>query len=520
MAFVEMFFMLTFVGVLLYRWSMGCYSYFGKRNVAFVKAKPLLGNVPLSVMMGSASYLRHSIELHQQLKQHKLYGIYNMREPQYQLADAELIRQVCVQHAEKFCNHRAGIHADEESESESEGTMLSKMLLSLRNERWQRLRKALTPSFAGASISKQCELLNICSLQAAQHLERQLRSSELENVVELELSEFFTRYVNDVIASAAFGLQVDSYLKPTNEFLTQAQQLSQLSLWGGIKVLLQMMMPKVTRLLKLRPMDFNNVDYFRNLLHKRQSGKQKIMRADMLQQLLQQQSQIAKQCNFSNEDLLAQCLLFITAGWETVASCLSFTCYELLMQPELQQKLYEELHAMEQQLAGKPLDYEALVSLKYLDCVVAEALRKWPPTNTTDRECVEPFELRTAEGETLVQLQKGDLLHIPIAALHHDPDNFEQPMEFIPERFSDEHKAQIKPFSYLPFGLGARSCLGQEFALLQVKSLLYQLLLKFQLLPCERTTQDMLNSLAGFSMQPRELFWCKIAARGFETEAQ
>lgn len=166
---------------------------------------------------------------------------------------------------------------------------------------------------------------------------------------------------------------------------------------------------------------------------------------------------------FSDEDLLAQCLLFFFAGFETVSTCLCFLTYELCMNPEVQSRLYDEVRAVELQLQGKPLDYDTLMHMKYLDMVVSEALRKWPPAPRTDRMCNADIDLRDDNNTVVVSLKKGDVLFIPIFGLQHDPANFEDPEEFRPERFSEDNKKEIKLFTYMPFGVGPRSCIGWKY---------------------------------------------------------
>jgi len=276
-------------------------------------------------------------------------------------------------------------------------------------------------------------------------------------------------------------------------------------------------------------MDMNNVDFFKKLVFDamKYRKEQSIVRPDMIHLLMEAQRQFksdqegSKECEvqeeraeFNDEDLLAQCLLFFSAGFETVSTCLSFTSYELLMNPEVQDKLYAEIMAVKEELGDKPLDYDTLMGMKYLDCVVSESLRKWPPAFVLDRMCAADYQLKDEEGQVVIQLRKDDLVHIPIMALHHDPDNFPQPGEFRPERFDEEHKHEIRQFTYLPFGVGQRSCIGNRMALMEVKSLIFQLLLRYRLKPTVRTSPDMMASIAGFRLMPRELFWCKLESRG------
>ncbi|KAH8346412.1 hypothetical protein KR084_012203 [Drosophila pseudotakahashii] len=518
MVFVEFLIFVALIGLLLYKWSVHSFGYFLKRGVAHEKPIPLFGNIPWSVLMGNDSYIKHSVEMHSRLKQHKVYGVYNLRDPLYYLADPELIRQVGIKSFDTFANHRKGI-----SDGPNDTSVMSKSLLSLRDRRWKQMRSTLTPTFTSLKIRQMFELIHYCNVEAVDFLQRQLD----EGSSELELKDFFTRYTNDVIATAAFGIQVNSFKDPSNEFFSIGQRISEFSFWGSLKVMFYILMPKLMKALRVPVMDINNVDYFKKLVFDamKYRKEESIVRPDMIHLLMEAQRQFRKdqeeakesqeeRAEFNDEDLLAQCLLFFSAGFETVSTCLSFTSYELLMNPEVQDKLYEEILAVKEELGDRPLDYDTLMGMKYLDCVVSESLRKWPPAWVLDRMCAADYELKDEEGQLVLQLRKDDLVHIPVVALHHDPDNFPQPEEFRPERFDEEHKHEIRQFTYLPFGVGQRSCIGTRMALMEVKSLIFQLLLRYRLKPTDRTSKDMMGSIAGFRMMPRELFWCKLESRG------
>ncbi|EDW32912.1 GL10233 [Drosophila persimilis] len=522
MAFEVLLALGALIGFLLYKWAEPPVRFFLKRGVVHEAPVPLLGNIPLAVLMGKASYLKHSIAVHMRLKQHKVYGVFNLRDPLFFLSDPELIRQVGIKSFDNFANHRKGLG---DAGGGANDSVLSKSLLSLRDRRWKQMRSTLTPTFTSLKIRLMFELIQVCNVEAVAYIERKLAE---DGATELELKDFFTRYTNDVIATAAFGIQVNSFKDPNNEFFSIGQRIADFSLWAVLKVMLFILLPKLMKALRVSVMDMNNVDYFKKLVFGaiQYRKEHNIIRPDMIQQLMEAQrlfraEQEASQetttqedrAEFNDEDLLAQCLLFFSAGFDTVATCLSFTSHELLMNPEAQDKLYEEIMATEEQLGGKPLDYDTLMGMKYMDCVVSESLRMWPPAFVLDRMCGSDFELRDEEGKVVLTLKKDELINIPVIALHHDPDNFPQPDEFRPERFDDDHKHEIKPFTYLPFGIGQRSCIGNRMALMEVKALLYGLVRRFRLEPAERTTTDMMGNIAGFRMMPRELFWCKFVAR-------
>lgn len=93
--------------------------------------------------------------------------------------------------------------------------------------------------------------------------------------------------------------------------------------------------------------------------------------------------------------------------------------------------------------------------------VFIESLRKWPPAMSIDRKCVKPYKYVNNDG-TKLTLNVGDTIWIPVLGIHRDSEYYPNPDKFDPERFSDENKHKILPFTYLPFGSGPRNCIGNN----------------------------------------------------------
>lgn len=149
-------------------------------------------------------------------------------------------------------------------------------------------------------------------------------------------------------------------------------------------------------------------------------------------------------------------MIFIFGGFNSVPASQGFISYALAVYPEIQEKLYREVNAVNAQLSGKPLTYEILQSMKYMDMVVSETLRKWP-LPAMDRVVSKPYILEDSNGKK-IQLNEGDGIWLPLIGIHMDPKHFENPDKFDPERFNDENRKNIIPGSYLPFGSGPRNC--------------------------------------------------------------
>lgn len=113
--------------------------------------------------------------------------------------------------------------------------------------------------------------------------------------------------------------------------------------------------------------------------------------------------------------------------------------------------------------------------------VIDESLRLNPPVTRFDRVANKDIEF---EG---LKVKKGQVFVVPIYPLHHDPEIFPEPEKFIPERFSDENKKTRDNSAFLPFGIGPRNCIGMRFAMVEMKLLLASILIKYRLVPCDKT---------------------------------
>lgn len=154
-------------------------------------------------------------------------------------------------------------------------------------------------------------------------------------------------------------------------------------------------------------------------------------------------------------------MLFFIAGLKAVSSAQCFMAHELAVNPDIQEKLHREISDVSNRLNGSKLTYEVLQKMSYLDCVVSETLRRWTALATNDRFVTKPYLLEDKNGNK-IQLNVGDGVLFPTGAIHMDPEYYPSPEIFDPERFSDENKQKIRPDTFLPFGIGPRSCVKQN----------------------------------------------------------
>ncbi|KAL6257077.1 hypothetical protein P5V15_012011 [Pogonomyrmex californicus] len=177
-------------------------------------------------------------------------------------------------------------------------------------------------------------------------------------------------------------------------------------------------------------------------------------------------------------------------------------------------KLQNEIDQTLKENNGQVL-YEAVNAMEYLDAVICEALRMYPGLAILDRVCVNDFELPPAlPGMKPFTIKKGYDVWISVYGLHYDPQYFEEPEKFDPERFlGEKRKNSLNCGAYLPFGLGPRMCIGNRFALLKMKVLLFHLLARCNLKVCEKTLIPLKLAKDGILTKPEGDIWLNVEPR-------
>ncbi|XP_063357936.1 uncharacterized protein LOC134647515 [Cydia amplana] len=171
---------------------------------------------------------------------------------------------------------------------------------------------------------------------------------------------------------------------------------------------------------------------------------------------------------------------FMFEGHDTTASGLTFCMMALANNRDIQNKAVAEL----KELFGdsdRAITMEDINKLPFLDRCIKESLRIYPPVHFISRQLTEDVRLSNK-----YDVPAGVACHISIYDLHHREDLYPDPTRFDPDRFLPEHCARRHPYAYIPFSAGPRNCIGQKFALLEMKLVLAEVLRKFELQPVTR----------------------------------
>uniref|UniRef100_A0A8C0J6M3 Thromboxane-A synthase n=1 Tax=Chelonoidis abingdonii TaxID=106734 RepID=A0A8C0J6M3_CHEAB len=345
----------------------------------------------------------------------------------------------------------------------------------------------------------------------------------------------------DVVASVAFGTHVDSQKNPDDTFVKNCKKFFEFSMLRPILILIiafPFLMIPLSRILPNKRRDEVNgffIKAIKNMIALRDQQDVNERRRDFLQLILDARSStnyigvehfdIVNQADVSIQDhkppvdkalpkkvqktlsedeIVGQAFIFLIGGYETTTNALSFATYLLATNPECQEKLLQEID----EFSGKHdvPDYQNIRELPYLDMVIAETLRMYPPafrfTRETSKDCV-------VMGQ---HIPAGAVIEIAVGPLHYNPEFWPEPEKFIPERFTMEAKLQQHPFAYLPFGAGPRSCIGMRMALLEIKMTLLRILQKFRF-ETSPETQIPLQLTSVSSLAPKNGVYVKIVPR-------
>jgi len=325
------------------------------------------------------------------------------------------------------------------------------------------------------------------------------------------MKDVLCRYANDTIATCAFGIDVDSFKYSNNEFFLLGRKAMNFEGWLSFAIFMHRSLPLLAKFFKLRMFGLKTENFFKNVVATtvKTRDEQGIVRPDMIQLMMETRDKTNGSV-FDVDEMTAQAFLFFIAGFESTSTAMCFMTYHIGVDPDVQNKLREEIDDVLRRTNGKPT-YEAINRMKYLDAVVNESLRLYPIIAFLDRKCVKETELppATPNGEPIT-LKPGDSVWFPNFSLHRDSKYYPHPDKFDPDRFLNGH---VDNSVYMPFGIGPRMCIGNRFALMEAKVMLFYLLWHCDLIPDIKTKVPLVLNKKTFVTMPDGGFWLKLRAR-------
>ncbi|PIK39987.1 putative cytochrome P450 3A24 [Apostichopus japonicus] len=425
--------------------------------------------------------------------------------------DLDMLKEILISQFSYFPNHGKTMFEDKP---------LNEAINVVRDERWREVRNTLSPAFSGKKMKQMTGRIRECCDQLVEHFHK-LKGQEGG----IQCYDLYGAFSLDVVANTFFGMQIDSQRNPNDPFVKMAKEAFSISIYNP-KVLLSILMPRIGKLYNLlgisvtkpeikkffldvisRAIELRNeeankrVDFLQLMIDAHKLDNQEDGEADAMVREdtatnKDAQTRTHSKAALTTNEVMANAFTFLLAGYETTNVALCFTSYLLAMNPEQQDRLIEEVDKYTP--TKEDLSYEVLSQMEYLDCVVRETLRLYPPSAATDR-----FNDKQDVVIRGLTIPKGFSVLVPVYAIHHDPEVWDSPEEFRPERFSKENRHKIHPASWLPFGNGPRSCLGMRLALMEIKFAVVRILQEFRYEKCPETEiPPVLNTATAFISPP------------------
>lgn len=499
----------------------------------------------------------HELEIEYVSKFGPIYGTYLFLKPILHVADPESIKKISVTDFKYF---------PQRFEDGTEEHPVTKLFLTVVNgQEWKRQRELVTPSFSPLKIKNMVPLMMDCVMS----MDQSIRTS-IKNVPTIvDTRKLYAKFSLDVIARCCFGTKLDCQSSDTNPFFKFGFKLFVVTWIGMIKFILFPIWFK--KLIQFTTTDAEGLIFFSNLIkeliYRRRDKEcpervedffQTLIDATNKGQQLKAKTDGANNGNdgtdgnlvlsdygtkpvddidgdddkkssnvesgskksdnfkpFTDLDLISNSVAFLGVGNETTSVTMAFASYCLAMNPDIQERLFEEVSSVICSIDGdnqqmkvdvKKINYETIEKIEYLDNFVSEVLRLHTPVPRIPRVAWKDYVLKYGpdDGKS-VSIPKGTLVYQLFQAMNQNDNYWRDPLIFDPERFSKANRTQIVPYSYVPFGTGPRYCIGMRFAMIEIKLALALQVVQFKLSKCQETEKCMKYVTNMFLLQTKDM---------------
>lgn len=388
----------------------------------------------------------------------------------YLVTDPEYIREILVKQWGKTVKW--------ERLSRASGRVAAFNIVFLEGDVWKSQRKLLTPAFHTERVQDYLNLMHRHTLQMLDDWQsggiydiKQMMTAVTMGIISEILFD-----IQDIQRDvAAFGEAIDVLI---TQFVAEVSSLVVLPQWLPLK---RHQQGKAAR-------EFI-ISYLTELT--RQRRKENTDHGDVLSALLLARDAQTGE-SLTDEQIRDELYSLFVAGHETTSLWLSWTLYMLAKHPDVQQRLAEEIASSAGDAAPS---VKHLNETSLLDRVLKETLRMYPPAwSLFMRRVVEDIQLN---GQVI---PKGGIVYISPWVQHHLPQYWEEPDAFNPERFAGDWKTERPAYSFMPFGGGARVCLGAYLAEVEAKVIL-QTIIRHYAVSLTETQQEVFMD-GGFTLRP------------------
>ncbi|XP_060526103.1 cytochrome P450 6a2-like [Cylas formicarius] len=500
--------LILLVGLIIY-YVRRSHTYWRRHGVTEIyPIHPIFGNARETFLCNESIY-EFFLRIYSIFKAKRVRygGIYTFTARALVIIDPELIKDIMQTSFDHF-EDRAG-YINEEREP------LTAHLVNLKGAKWKSMRHRLTPTFTSGKMKMMFQTFVYCISGLKGMIEGYARNKE-----SVDIKDVLARFTTDIIGNCAFGIECNSMKDPSSEFRVYGKKVFDRNFWQNAKITMTRFVPKsVINALGIYVTNQEVAQFFTRMITSTIEYREKnnIARRDFLDMLLQLKNhgqlknddgvfeQTGVDGSLTLNQIAAQCFVFFLAGFETSSTAMTFALYELSRNQVVQDKLRQEINRVLRKHDGE-ITYEAVQEMTYLENVIYESMRKFPPVPAVPRTCTKTYRVPNSN----VVIEKGKMVNIPIAGLHWDPDYFPDSEKFDPDRFTEEIKATRPHYAYLPFGGGPRNCIGLRFGMLQSKVGVATIIRNFRLTLNSKTEHPLRYETGSFITSVKGDVWLDV----------
>ncbi|CEF69902.1 Cytochrome P450 4V2 [Strongyloides ratti] len=349
--------------------------------------------------------------------------------------------------------------------------LLGEGLITSDGEKWKERRKLITPTFHFNMLKTYLNIFNNESKIMVKNIENFASNKE-----EVDVINYSKKLTLDIICEAAMGVKLNAQNDSKNFYLEASHNLTELFLnffvnsFNRFSLFYNLFGDGIekNRNIKIMNKFTNNVIKQKSIEFMKNNNLPKDN--TFLSNLLI----LKNEKNLSDEDIREEVNTFMFAGHDTTATLISFLWWALACHQDIQENVYQEIYS----IFGKEerdVEPEDLPKLDYLDMVIKETLRMY---------IIIPLYGRLLKNEIKVCdyiIPKGTDIIFCSMHTNFNPKIFPNPHKFDPCRFLPENSTKRSPYDFTPFSAGPRNCIGQKFALNEVKTVMIWLLRSFKL---------------------------------------
>jgi cytochrome P450 len=352
------------------------------------------------------------------------------------VSDPARVKDILVTHQHKFMKGRG---------LERVKRLLGEGLLTSEGATHVRQRRLIQPAFHRDRIASYASVMT-------EYADR-IRGGWTDGGI-VDAAQEMMRLTLGVVGKTLFDADVESQARDVGRALTATMETFWIAMLPFFDTLEKLPIPALRRSREARA-DLDRIIYGM-IAERRRSPSD---RGDLLSMLLMAQDEEAGGRGMTDQQVRDEAMTIFLAGHETTANALSWTWYLLSETPQVEARLHEELDRV---LGGRLPTAADIPQLTYVEQVVTESMRLYPPAWIIGRRALEDYPI---DGYVV---PKRSLVIVSPYSVQRDPRWYADPDRFIPERWTADFKASLPQFAYFPFGGGARRCIGDSFAWMEL----------------------------------------------------